>query len=434
MLPILLRYLYTALFYISLPIVCLRLLWRSLKASAYRQRWSERFAYYHKPRYLNAPVLWLHTVSVGETIAAYPLAIRLLQDYPDHVLLMTTTTPTGSEQVLTRYANEIGNGQICHRYMPYDLPDCWYRFLSYWQPDIALFMETEVWPNVLAACKRRRIATILINARLSEKSYRAYHRLGAFARATFSAFTHIVAQTEADAGRLRQLSTSTIEISGNLKSDIAISALVKEKAVQLKKQWSSNGEKTIIIAASTHAGEDEIILSVFQTLLKKYDFLRLVVVPRHPERFNQVASLCMSHQLRIARRSFNDMVANETQVIIGDTLGELMLFYGASDIAIVGGSFITHGGHNLLEPAVWGLPVVSGHSVYNFSEIAVGMQKNNGLLIAKNEAELLACLSNLLNDKLLQQSMGEHATRYVMEQGGATGRVMSVIQRVLKRL
>jgi 3-deoxy-D-manno-octulosonic-acid transferase len=427
------RWVYTLLFYGCLPLIVALLLWRSIKTPEYRARWTERFACYSKTfKPSSSTTIWLHTVSVGETIAAHPLALRLLDTYPQYSLLVTTTTPTGSAQVRRLYAKEIASGRVQHQYMPYDLPDCLSRFVNYWQPVCAIFMETEVWPNTLACCEKRSIPTILINARLSEKSFNRYLQMGAFAEQTFSCFTHILAQSEADATRLRILSRSPISVSGNLKSDIIVSETLRHDAVQLKKEWTSNGEKTLIIAASTHKGEDEIILSVYRELLLEYFHLRLVIVPRHPERFEQVTQLCRDQGVSVARRSNGNAVTPSTQVIIGDSVGELMMFYGASDIAVVCGSFIEHGGHNMLEPAAWGLPVISGDSVYNFSTIAGDMQRQNALVVIASQEELMRELQRLLASQNQRAVLGRNAKQYVDQTAGAINKTTNVIASILR--
>ncbi|MGS2717402.1 lipid IV(A) 3-deoxy-D-manno-octulosonic acid transferase [Eionea flava] len=423
---------YTLLFYCTVPVICLRLLWRSIRAAKYRQRWSERFGFCFPSSSPQLPVIWLHTVSVGETIAAYPLAVRLLSDYPGHALLITTTTPTGSAQVLKRYAEYLSSGRVYHQYMPYDLPDCLARFLRYWRPVSVLFMETEVWPNTLVACRSRNIPSLLINARLSEKSFQRYQRLGCFAKKMFSNFQSIIAQSDSDALRLRQLSTSLVSVAGNIKSDITVSEKLRKQAAMLKKQWSSDGEKTVLIAASTHPSEDEKILHVFKSLMAQHKHLRLVLVPRHPERFNHVATYCVEQSLSVARYSVQEKIAPTTQVVIGDTVGELMLFYGASDIAIVGGSFITHGGHNMLEPAAWGLPIISGASLYNFSTIAAQMEEKQALVIARDYKQLEQQLHHWLLDSSSRESSGRNASQYMKEATGALQITLEFIADVLE--
>lgn len=430
------RWIYSAVFYIALPLILLRLLWRSIKAPHYRKRWKERFGFL--PAIApNKTVLWLHTVSVGETIAAKPLVEALLSDYPDDALVITTTTPTGSAQVKKQYAQQIIEGRIYHTYIPYDLPDCIHRFLKRVQPKIAIFMETEVWPNILHACHHQKISTILVNARLSEKSLKSYKKLPNFSQQTFSKFTKIIAQTEQDANRFFQLMPSLtshlrkerIRVSGNIKTEIAVDHRLRAAAKDLKDQWSQQGSKKIIIAASTHRGEDDIILSAYQQLLNQSGNIRLLIVPRHPERFTEVRQQCEALGLVVAARSESVGVSENTQVIVGDTMGEMMLFFGVSDVAIIGGSFIEHGGHNMLEAAAWRLPIISGNSVYNFAKIAADMEQQQALLLVET-SELKEIVQQFLQDDAMAQSYGQRAKQYVDENTGALAKTMDCLQEI----
>jgi 3-deoxy-D-manno-octulosonic-acid transferase len=423
------QWFYTFIFFCCLPLIVVRLLWRSLKAPAYRQRLAERFGFLPSSNYSqSSPSIWLHTVSVGETISAYPVARRLLESYPQYTLCITTTTPTGSVQVQNLFAEEITQGRVIHTYIPYDLPDCLSRFIARMRPVCAIFMETEVWPNTLSVCNKKRIPCVLINARLSEKSLKKYQRISSFSKKTFSRLTHITAQTQQDVERLQALCSVPMTVSGNIKSEVTVSPALSEKAELLRKQWSGNGKKTVIIAASTHAGEDEVILLAYRELYAHDPSLRLVIVPRHPERFATVKQICIAEGWQVACRSESDSLTEQTQVIIGDTLGELLLFYGASDIAVIGGSFIEHGGHNMLEAAVWGLPIVSGKSVYNFSQIAEEMQSQNALVLVDNQQELTIALQKIINHS---GELGSNAKKYVDQSTGAVEATISVIKTLL---
>lgn len=422
------RFIYSFIFYLALPAIVLRLLWRSIKAPAYRQRCLERFGFFPRAMLKNRPAIWLHTVSVGETIAAKPLMTSLLKDYPQHVLIITTMTPTGSAQVCSLFAAQIAQGSILHSYIPYDVPDSVSRFLTRTNPQLAIFMETEVWPNILLACKKKNIATVLINARLSEKSFNGYQKLASLSSAAFSSISHIAAQTEADAQRVRQLAigmqADAISVTGNIKSEISVSDALYQQAQILKANWSMNGQKKIIIAASTHRGEDDIFLSAYQQLSQTIPNLLLVLVPRHPERFTDVKQLCAEQGFRVLSRSQGAVVEDATQIIVGDTMGEMMLLYGVADIAVVGGSFIEHGGHNMLEPAAWGLPIISGNSVYNFAKISADMQAQNALLLVDGPSELLTQLDDLLTDTTRAALLGQQAKAYVDNNVGALDKTL----------
>lgn len=427
------RLFYSLFFYGVLPVILLRLLWRSIKAPLYRRRWGERFGFVSVER--SSSIIWLHTVSVGESIAAKPLALKLLEQYPECQLLITTTTPTGSEQVLRMYDEHVRLGRVLHCYIPYDLPDCVSRFLQRIQPAMAIFMETEVWPNMLAACKKKNISTLLINARLSTKSLKGYQRFGSLSSSAFSQFDIIAAQTQADAERMALLSARKIVVTGSIKSEITIDDDLLQEAVLLKKTWSDSGKKKIIVAASTHQGEDEVLLSVFRQCLDKDSQLLLVIVPRHPERFSQVEKYCIEENFsthRMTQLSLSDQpLADSAQVIIGDTMGQMMLLLGAADVAIVCGSFIEHGGHNMLEPAAWGIPIISGQHVFNFAKIASDMQQQNALKIAKNSQELYQQLEYLLYDAEAAQSIGDNAKHYVEKNKGALNKTLAIIGDIL---
>ncbi len=425
------RLLYTVIFYLLLPFIVLRLLWRSVKAPAYRSRLLERFGVFPCKHSLLTKTVWLHTVSVGETIAAKPFVNNFLIAHPDHQLLITTMTPTGSAQVKHLFADELNKGRVLHSYIPYDVPDCLQRFLKTTQPDVAIFMETEVWPNTIAACKKRNIPILLINARMSKKSFAGYHRFALLSYPTFNAIDTVLAQSQDDADRIKRLGAATIHISGSIKSEITVDKSLSAAAKQLKREWSSHESKKIIIATSTHEGEEALILSIYQSLLKQYDIL-LVLVPRHPERFEKVKALCKSEGFSVISRSDNKRPTSQTQVIVGDTMGEMMLMCGASDIAIVCGSFIPHGGHNMLEPAAWGLPIISGDSVFNFQKITDDLQKEKAMLLVSNQAELSKSLCSLLDDEKLRVSLGGSAKAYVKRCQGALMKIMDAVDKHLK--
>jgi len=427
----LVRLLYTIAFYITLPFIVLRLLWRSVKAPEYRYRWLERFGVFPHKKLLSDKRVWLHTVSVGETIAAKPLVNKFLKTSPDYQLLITTMTPTGSAQVQNLFSSALDDGRVLHSYIPYDLPDCLNRFLRVTQPDLAVFMETEVWPNTIAICKKKNIPTLLINARMSKKSCNGYKRFTYLSYPAFNAIDVVLAQTQADADRIKGLGTSAVNISGSIKSEIIIEDELFKKAESLKNEWSGHGNKKVIIAASTHEGEEALMLSVYQSLLKVHDII-LVLVPRHPERFEKVKSLCKDQGLSIVSRSEGEAPSSETQVIVGDTMGEMMLMYGASDVAIVCGSFIPHGGHNMLEPAAWGLPIISGTSVFNFQKIADDLQQEKGMLIVNDENQLAKNLGDLLDSESLSVSLGGVAKAYVKKGQGALEKIINAMQSSIK--
>jgi len=427
------RLTYIVCFYLLVPFIFLRMLWRSIKAPQYRQRLQERYGFVPESfdHSKNAPLIWLHTVSVGETIAAQPVVNAILQNYPQHCLLMTTMTPTGSEQVKTLFAKSIADGRIIHCYIPYDLPDCVARFLSRVKPQLAIFMETEVWPTTLTICKRRNIPTLLINARLSERSLNGYHKFSWLTGNIFAQFSGVAAQSQDDADRIQQLSGAHSQVTGSLKSEITVDDKYKTQAVRLKKAWSADSTRKIVLAASTHRGEDEIILAAYKKLLHRYPDLLLLLVPRHPERFNTVNQLCLDQQFTVQRRSREAVVSADVQIILGDTMGELMLFYGVADITVVCGSFVDSGGHNVLEPAAWSLPIISGPSMYNFSNIIQDLQEQQGLLLVNNQGELFEKIDQLMTDTAYATTLGNNAKMYVEKNRGALAKTMDMIYQFM---
>lgn len=417
------RFIYTCIFYVAVPFILLRLLWRAFAAPAYAKRWSERFAFF-APLKTDKKVIWFHTVSVGEFIAALPL-IKLLQARDDIFLVVTTTTPTGSERVRASLGES-----VFHVYAPYDLPDVLARFIKRIKPSLLIIMETELWPNTLAACAKRNIPSLLINARMSEKSARGYQKFSALTRPMLKNVTKALVQNNADAERFHRmgLPLANTEITGNVKFDLTLNDELRQKAASLKQEWSQGGNFVVWIAASTHQGEDEIILDAFAACqqnptLKK---LRLILVPRHPERFTGVTNLCESRGFVVAKRSAQKVAAN-TQIIIGDTMGELLLMFGASDIAFVGGSLVPNGGHNFIEPAVWQLPILSGSHVFNFAEVARLLGDVGALTLVASANELAQQVERLVLDEVERHKRGAAALQVANENRGALGKTLEHI-------
>lgn len=417
------RLIYTGVFYLAVPFILLRLLWRAFAAPAYAKRWSERFAFF-KPLTTNKKVIWFHTVSVGEFIAALPL-IKLLQARDDVFLVVTTTTPTGSERVRVSLGDS-----VFHVYAPYDLPDVLARFIKRINPSLLLIMETELWPNTLAACVKYNIPSLLINARMSEKSARGYEKFSALTRPMLQNLTRALVQNKTDAERFHRIGLPLVntDITGNVKFDLTLSDELRQKAVGLKQEWSQAGDYVVWIAASTHQGEDEIILDAFAQCQQNPALknLRLALVPRHPERFNSVASLCESRGFAIARRSAQ-MVAADTQIIIGDTMGELLLMFGASDIAFVGGSLVPNGGHNFIEPAAWELPIISGIHVFNFAEVARLLGDAGALTLVPSANELAQQVEVLALDVAERNKRGAAALQVANDNRGALEKTLKIV-------
>lgn len=425
------RVIYTSIFYLLLPFVLLRLLWRSVASPAYAQRWSERFGFFPALT-TTKKVVWLHTVSVGEFLAALPL-IRCLQADEDIQLMVTTTTPTGSERVRATLGES-----VFHVYAPYDLPDVLMRFLNRVNPSLCLVMETELWPNTLAACAKRNIPALLINGRLSEKSARGYARFGMLTKPMLQHLTSAAIQNSTDAARFIALGLAEqkVIVTGNIKFDLNLGDDLREQAAVLKSQLSNNGQRLVLIAASTHQGEDEIILDAFvQVRASAYDLARtavLVLVPRHPERFERVGQLCTSRGFSAVRRSEHSW-NNENTILLGNTMGELMLMFGASDIAFVGGSLVPNGGHNFIEPAAWGLPLISGEHVFNFAEVANLLTNANALTMVSSAHSLAEEFIRLLGNESIRIEAGSAALQVALDNRGALDKTLVVIADYLTK-
>jgi 3-deoxy-D-manno-octulosonic-acid transferase len=420
------RTLYTLLFHLGLPLVALRLFLRSRKAPAYGQRIGERFA-------LNLPAMakgsiWVHAVSVGESIAAAPMIRALLQAYPQLPVTITCMTPTGSERVRAMFADE---PRIQHCYLPYDLPWAAGRFLDHVQPTLAVIMETELWPNHIHQCAKRGIPVALANARLSERSARGYARFAGLTRPMLAEMSLIAVQTETEAQRFRQLGARSecVQVTGSIKFDLSIDEQLLPRARALREQWQA-GQRPVWIAASTHEGEDEIILAAHRQLREHHADALLILVPRHPERFNSVFELCRG-QFPTVRRSSGEPVAADTAVLLGDTMGELLFLYALADIAFVGGSLVPNGGHNLLEPAALSLPVLSGPHLFNFLEIAAMLREAGALQEVDDAQGLAAEVRRLVELPRDAQRMGAAGLAVMKANQGALQRLLDALGRLI---
>ncbi|MDD7804845.1 MAG: lipid IV(A) 3-deoxy-D-manno-octulosonic acid transferase [Endozoicomonas sp. (ex Botrylloides leachii)] len=421
------RFIYSCLLYLITPAVLLRMLWRSRKTSAYRKRWGERLGF--SPRLTRQnPVIWVHAVSVGETIASASLIKALQRHYPDHYFLITTMTPSGSERVKAIHGNA-----LAHSYIPYDLPCALSRFLNRTSPCIAIMIETELWPNTIAACNKRNIPVIVANARLSKYSAKGYSRFGWITRPMLQQLSIVACQHTDDGERFLNLGLQKekLHITGNIKFDIQVSEETKRSAAELRTSWEKGFGKPaqIFIASSTHAGEEQLIIDAFIQLKHQHRDLLLVLVPRHPERFNTVFQQAYHNGLNTIRYSQHERVSFDTDIILGDTMGEMMKFFSASDIAFVGGSLIERGGHNVLEPAAVGLPILTGAYTFNFQDITSSLEKARGLIRVRNANDLIIEINKLLMDKHYQNNIGNNAKYFVENNQGALNRLLSVIIR-----
>lgn len=412
------RFLYTFLLLLALPYIFLRLLWKSRRSSAYRKRMAERLGIY--PFKLEQCV-WVHAVSVGETLAAIPLIKALQTHFAPLPIVVTTMTPTGAQRVKAMLGDS-----VIHAYLPYDFPFAVAGFLRAAKPKVAVMMETELWPNLLAACHKRHIPVCVVNARLSEKSAQGYQKIAPLTRDMLRRITVIAAHGEADAKRFIALGATNNQllITGNLKFDLEIPHDLIEKSRQLRNELGN--ERFIWVAASTHEGEEEQILAAHKMLRKINNKALLVLVPRHPERFDAIAKMS-AQSFVTARRSLQQTCTQDTAVYVGDTMGELLLMYAVSDVAFVGGSLIERGGHNLLEPAALGKPVISGTQLFNFAEISELFAAANALKKVTDAHALAAALIALMEQPGERKAMGMRAMQVVAENRGALQKQFDVI-------
>lgn len=422
------RTLYTLLFHIGLPLVAVRLWLRARKAPAYRQRIGERFA-------LGLPAMqpggiWVHAVSVGESIAAAPMIRALLAAYPQLPITITCMTPTGSERIKAMFANE---PRIQHCYLPYDLPWAAGRFLDHVRPVLGVIMETELWPNHIHQCAKRGIPVALANARLSERSARGYARFAKLTRPMLEEMSWFAVQTETEAQRFRDLGARSecVAVTGSIKFDLTIDPQLLTHAAQLREQWQAI-ERPVWIAASTHAGEDEIVLAAHRQLLNSHPDALLVLVPRHPERFNSVHDLVAQQGFATVRRSSGQPVTPQTSVLVGDTMGELLFLYALADIAFVGGSLIPNGGHNLLEPAALAKPVLSGPHLFNFLEIAAMLRNADALIECGDAGSLSAAVQQLFDQPQKARDMAQAGLAVMKANQGALQRLLDGLGRFLR--
>jgi len=357
------RFIYSCVLYLLLPFVLLRLLVKSRKNKQYRLRINERLGWlpFHHGK---KKVIWVHAVSVGEAIAAKPLIEQLITRYPQYAVLVTTTTPTGSKTVTRLFGD-----RILHCYFPYDLPHIVIRFIKKLKPSLLIIVETEIWPNLYATCAQKNIPVLMVNARLSMRSTQQYLRIRGLIKEALSCTALIAVRSAEDKQHFLSLGAPAhkVELTGNIKFDITIDSRKVEQSHFLKKQWGS--QRKVWVAASTHQGEDEIILAIFNHLKQHFPSLLLIIVPRHPERFNDVFNLLLKSDYSVERRSDNTIFNKNTDIILGDSMGELLLWYATADIAFIGGSLVKTGGHNPLEATALGIPTVSGPYIFNFNDI-----------------------------------------------------------------
>ncbi len=417
------QYLYALVIYLLTPVILLHLLWRGLRNRAYLRRWPERFGIIHPPA---GGGIVIHAVSVGEVNAASPLVRELRNRYPNAPLTVTTFTPTGSERVTSLFGD-----QVFHSYAPLDLPGAVQRFYDRLNPRLVIIMETEIWPNLYRIAERRDIPVIIANARISEKSLRGYRTLQPLTGRVLESVDGVAAQTETDAARLRTCGVppDRIHVVGSLKFDVSVAPSLLEQAEFIRVRWGAS--RSVVIAASTHEGDDEVILPAFAEVLERLPDALLVLVPRHPERFSRAAQLARQQGFSVEQRSNTDVCDPATQCFVIDTMGELLRYCAAANVAVVGGSFEAVGGHNVLEPAALGKPVVIGPHMFNFEEITQHMVQRKAAVQVSDWNELSRTLIRLLQDPAASDTMGQAGLKLIEEGRGALQHTLAMIRLLL---
>lgn len=412
------RALYSLLLYLLLPFIALRLLWRARRNPDYLRRWGERFAV--GPRLPEGARIWVHAVSVGEVVAAVPLVRALQVRFPDHRILVTTTTPTGSAELRRRLGETVE-----HRYLPLDLPHLAGGLVRAVRPRLLMVMETELWPNLFAACRRQGVPVMLVNGRLSARSFLGYRRIRPLVAGALKAVTALAARSEEDAERFIALGADRVRVrvTGNLKYDLEVPGAGRSIKPLPRPVW---------IAASTHEGEDERLLAIHGRILERLPGALLILVPRHPERFEAVAGLCRVAGMPPARRSRGEQPGPETRVWLGDTMGELPELFPLARVTFMGGSLVPTGGHNPLEAAAYRLPVLTGPHVFNFREVFDALVRAGGAEVVNDDTFLTERLIALLTDESERSRRGEAAMRVVQENRGAVARVVEWVEQVAR--
>lgn len=409
------RRLYTLALWLGMPLLLLRLVWRARRQPDYLKHIPERFGFFRQR--VEGPCLWIHAVSVGETRAAEPMVRALRARYPHHSILLTHMTPTGRETGAALF----GRG-VTQCYLPYDYPGAVARFIAHFRPQLGMLMETELWPNLVAMASGHGVPLLLVNARLSERSARGYRRAGTLARDALRGLFGIAAQTEADARRLRELGAERVTVTGNLKFEVEAPAQEVARGAAWRK---AAGARPVILAASTREGEEALLLDAWRA--QAHDAALLVIVPRHPQRFDEVAALVAARGLRLQRRSEGLQVGAGTEVLLGDSLGEMYFYYAACDVALLGGSFLPYGAQNLIEPCALGKAVVIGPSTYNFAEAAAAAIEAGAALPVVDLASAVSTALRLVGEPQRLAACGAAGQGFAAAHRGAAQRILGLL-------
>lgn len=419
----LIRIIYTALLALASPFLLLGLYKSKPNKPKFGGRWKEHFGITPQLKTHQRPI-WIHAVSVGESIAATPLIKELKQQYPEQPIVVTTTTSTGAEQIA-----KLGD-LVEHRYMPIDFGFAVKSFLKAIQPEKMLIIETELWPNTLNVVKQANVPITVVNARLSEKSCKNYAKVQWLFNQLHPCLTQVLCQTDSDAERFERLGVNKekLSVTGSIKFDIQISDHVKQQGKALRAQLGK--DRPVWIAASTHKGEDEQVLEAHKQILESHPNALLILVPRHPERFDDVFALCKKQGFETVRRTEKQPAENTTQIYLGDTMGEMLVLIGAADICFMGGSLIGDkvGGHNVLEPAALGVPVITGPSYYNFQDLVDTMQREDCITLIYNTRDLATSITLLMQGDYQHRRFRKYITKFVENNTGALKKTLRALK------
>ena len=413
------RFAYALAWLAATPFILLRLLTRSRRQPGYRERVAERFGFYgERPP---ARRIWIHAVSVGETRAAAPIVAALQREFPMHRILLTHMTPTGWET-----GAQLFGGEVEQAWLPYDYRHAVRRFVRAFRPECGVLLETEIWPRLLEECEAARLPVVLANARLSERSARRYAHFPKFTRDALRRLRGVAAQTEADAERLRGLGAAPVVVTGNVKFDMALPPEMLERGARLRQDIG--GSRSVWVAGSTREGEEALLLDAFAAIADTR--VLLLIVPRHPERFDAVARLAADRGMMVARRSAA-AIAHDARVMVGDSMGEMLAYYAAADVVIMGGSLLAFGSQNLIEPCALGKPVILGPSTYNFEEAAdqaIGAGAAVRVTDARAAIEMAMTISL---DRARRDDMGAKGRAFVEAHRGAVDRLVAWLAAML---
>lgn len=422
---IILKFIYDFLFYLILPFLPLRLWIKARKNKLYAERIKERFGRYSFPKLESS--IWVHAVSLGESVAALPLIEELINHYPKKAIVVTNMTPTGSEQI----KKSLGD-RVLQLYVPYDYSGAVKRFLDQVNPRILVIMETELWPNIIYHCCKRNISIVIANACLSQRSFTRYKYIAGTIGYLLNCTTFVIAQNKTYGNRFTKLglSRNRLLVMGNIKFDLKIPETLNEQALELRKKLGLN--RPIWVAASTHAQEEEKILTAAAKINETVTNALLILIPRHPERFAEVAKLCAQKNFKFIRYSEQQDCNVDVNVIVGDVMGQLLLFYAIANVAFVGGSLVPHGGHNILQPAALEKPIITGNHYENFADIIQLFLDNDALITVHDEMALAQNVVELLQDKNLRKQYGVAAREVIEKNQGATRKILHVIYKLVK--